>query len=292
MTEITNCIFCGSDKLNQALDLGIGIVKCAICDLLQSKYQTNKDYSQVYRPTENDREDYLLAVVQKTREVVEIKPGEKVLDIGCNDGILLGWYNKGVVTVGVDPSVKAVQESLKSGSADVAICDPFDGKELSQHFSNMGVDDVKFKVITAVDVLDIIDNPKQFFKSVKDLLKDDGVFTLQTLYLGNALQTKSDKIFNKDRTAYYLVGTIGQIIKEANLEVSGAEFTPSYMRLFITHPGVDICPDDPDRRYVLYRNWQFKLVEEVRNQYNVLETYLEFESKLREEVVPRSGRIA
>src|ERR1035438_2771891 len=124
-TENEQCILCNGKELTDVLDLGsqyvvdfvkeknekllkapLQLVKCNNCNLIQLKHRVSPDrlYKKFwYRSNINEQmRDELLAITQKAELLVDIKDGDKVLDIGCNDGTLLGWYNKRVITVGVD----------------------------------------------------------------------------------------------------------------------------------------------------------------------------------------------
>ena len=124
--ELKECILCGSKDLSVTIDLGeqfvvdfvkekdesllkapLTLMRCMECSLLQLKHRVNPDrlYRKFwYRSGINEQmRDELLAIVKKASATIELKDGDKVLDIGANDGTLLGWYPKGVTTFGVDP---------------------------------------------------------------------------------------------------------------------------------------------------------------------------------------------
>lgn len=281
MREITNCIVCGGGKLFNAIEGDTLLVKCGDCDLLQTHRINDIDYSQYNKPTSSDRSEKLLGILQKLQSVITVNPGDKVLDIGCGDGGFLGWYTKGIVTVGVDPSVYLIKDALKSHRADVAICDVFSASSIQSHFEMMGIETVKFKVITAIDILDLVQHPRLFLHSIKSLLHENGVALVQTLYLGSVLRDKMYKEITPDKMAYYLAGTLGQIVRDVGLEVSGAEFPKGVLRFYITHPGVDICKEDAELRFWFYRNYQFKLVEEIQARYDQIDTYKLFNEQMK-----------
>ena len=48
---------------------------------------------------------HVASVVKKLSSIVKVKKNDHVLDIASNDGTLLNFYDKRVVTFGVDPLV-------------------------------------------------------------------------------------------------------------------------------------------------------------------------------------------
>src|ERR1700690_3466131 len=118
--ELKACVICGSE-VKEVLSLGeqyvvdfvkekdekllkapLTLMRCIKCSLIQLKHRVNPDrlYKKFwYRSGINEQmKDELLLIVQKAQRVVELVEGDKVLDIGCNDGTLLGWYPKGITT--------------------------------------------------------------------------------------------------------------------------------------------------------------------------------------------------
>ena len=91
---------------------------------------------------------------------------KKVLDIGCNTGILLDFaYKKGCLTAGVEPSLASVDDLHKKGHVV---------------FPSIQSVTEKYDVITAFDLVEHLYDLPGFFKMVENLLDDDGVFILLT----------------------------------------------------------------------------------------------------------------
>src|ERR1039458_1658252 len=106
--ELKECILCGSTDLIVTIDLGeqfvvdfvkekdesllkapLTLMRCMECSLLQLKHRVNPDrlYRKFwYRSGINEQmRDELLTIVKKASTTVELKDGDKVLDIGAND---------------------------------------------------------------------------------------------------------------------------------------------------------------------------------------------------------------
>jgi SAM-dependent methyltransferase len=92
--------------------------------------------------------------------------GKRVLDIGCNTGILLDYaQEKGCATAGVEPSLAS--RSILSGKGHVA-------------FSSQESVTEKYDVVTAFDLVEHIYDLHIFFEIVANLLSNSGVILLLT----------------------------------------------------------------------------------------------------------------
>src|ERR1035438_9200137 len=161
-SENKQCILCQGKELTDVLDLGsqyvvdfvkeknekllkapLVLVKCNACNLIQLKHRVSQDrlYRKFwYRSGINEQmKDELLAVVQHAERVVELNAGDKVLDIGCNDGTLLGCYNKHVVTFGIDPCAELVAEGMKEHKIDIGVTDYFSASSFNAMKSALGI---------------------------------------------------------------------------------------------------------------------------------------------------------
>src|SRR2546425_8801809 len=131
----TTCRVCGSSALTPVIDLGdqhlqgsfvkpgkelpptrkipTRLVRCdpmrdeQACGLLQMEHTVPPEvlYSAYwYRSgTNNTMRQHLKGIAEEASGLAE-KPAACVLDIGCNDGTLLGFYSPEYQTFGIDPS--------------------------------------------------------------------------------------------------------------------------------------------------------------------------------------------
>ena len=88
----------------------LNLAMCKKCKLVQldrnfdPKYLYSKDYG--YRSGINrTMTEHLKKTVEKGSGLVKLQITDHVLDIASNDGTLLNFYKKKIVTVGVDPLV-------------------------------------------------------------------------------------------------------------------------------------------------------------------------------------------
>ena len=161
--KITHCRNCNEKKLKKLFTLGnlyftgkfqkennkikrskIDLNICNKCKLVQLGHKYNLKY--MYGPDYGYRtginytmSNHVKNITKYISKRAELKRGDIVIDIASNDGTLLNYYNKNIVTFGIDPilnkyrkydSIISIEESR------VAIAAPFTpsfGKSYHDH---------------------------------------------------------------------------------------------------------------------------------------------------------------
>ncbi len=161
---------------NNVIDLEL-IPELWRCDQCQSAFVQNVVPENVAvalysKGNAGDRWSQASITEQKTQEVIDVlsrhfQPGLQVLDIGCNTGELLDFAkSKGCVTAGVEFS-DASRVELKEKGHDA-------------YFSVSEIENWRFNVVTAFDLVEHLYDVKTFFDSCKDVLAEDGIFIILT----------------------------------------------------------------------------------------------------------------
>ena len=155
----------------------LNLVMCKKCKLVQldrifnPKYLYGKDYG--YRSGINrTMTEHLKKTVKKSSNLVKLQANDYVLDIASNDGTLLNFYEKKIVTVGVDPLVNKYRSYYN---------------KISYKISNFfRISDIKklnlkkkFKIITSLSVFYDLKDPNRFIRGIKECLDEKGVFVLE-----------------------------------------------------------------------------------------------------------------
>lgn len=301
--EIKQCLICGSN-VKQVIDLGsqyvvdfvkekdesllkapLTLMRCETCALVQLKHRVNPDrlYKKFwYRSGINEQmKNELLAVVEHATDTIDLNEGDKVLDIGCNDGTLLGWYHGKVMTYGVDPCADLVAEGLQAKRIDVGIMDYFSEESVCQMSRVMNLPDPKFKVITAVAMFYDVSDPVDFLKQCKNILHKDGVLIIQMNYLGTMLKDTAIDMICHEHLTYYSVLALKRAIQESVLDLQGIEFSESNggsIRAYITHPEFQAFANkDTENKLKLIHNLQYAEMMEIRNGIKTDNLYHSFE---------------
>tara|TARA_R110000796_G_scaffold43261_1_gene106287 strand:- start:2251 stop:3417 length:1167 start_codon:yes stop_codon:yes gene_type:complete len=162
--------------------------------------------------------------------------GSKVVEIGSNDGFLTSQYkNIGCTVLGVDPSRTMAEIAEKDGVPTK--CMVFDEK--SSHDINDKVD-----LVVANNVFNHANDPIDFAKGVKNILKDNGTFIFQVPYwLDTIRDLKFDQIYH-EHPSYFTVKSACNILKEAGLNVFDVEWVDYHggsIRVFASNDDREVC---------------------------------------------------
>lgn len=113
--------------------------------------------------------------IKKQVSLIEhyLKPGNKVLEIGCGEGILLSELtNSGFIVEGIEPSLDASSRARSKGL-----------KVTTSQFPAYIPDDI-FDLVILSHVLEHIANPSLFLKEVIRLIPNSYLLLIQTNYCG------------------------------------------------------------------------------------------------------------
>jgi len=164
-------------------------------------------------------ENYAGAVVARAG----LKPGGLALDIGSNDGTLLGFFQKaGMKVLGIDPARAIAADATKRGIETWA---DFFGAPLAQRIR---AERGPAAIVTANNVFAHIDDLGGVTDGVRALLAPDGVFVFEVSYLVDVYEhTLFDTIYH-EHLAYHSVGPLVRFFAAHGMEMFAAERVPSH----------------------------------------------------------------
>lgn len=239
--EIKKCRGCGSENLTPILSLGnqyvtnfiekeseqgqrvpLDLVLCEKCKLLQLKHNAPPESmwadqywykSGISSTIKSDLKD----IVSKALELKKLDEEDLVIDIGCNDGTMLGFYNHPKdKLVGFEPSKNVAKEAKEKGFN--IINNFFNSKNFKEKFGNK-----KAKIITAISMFYDLEDPNSFLKDITEVLDKDGLFIIQQNYLLTMLEQNAfDNICHEHREYYSLI-SLKNILNKYGLEVFDVE---------------------------------------------------------------------
>lgn len=234
--EIRACRSCGSTDLPQVLDLGLfaisdfpaeagkfdkaplTLLRCEACTLVQLKHTVKRErmYSRYfYRSgTQESMVAALRDVVDHARTLVDLQPGDTVLDIGANDGTLLRMYPADVTKVAYEPA----QTFWPELTADI--------KRAGDYFPQMiGGEPValttKAKIITSIACFYDSDNPNDWVRAIKANLAPDGVWINQLAYLPETIRTNNVGDICHEHLTYWSGDAMDALIRRNGLRIVG-----------------------------------------------------------------------
>jgi transcriptional regulator with XRE-family HTH domain/cyclopropane fatty-acyl-phospholipid synthase-like methyltransferase len=183
------------------------------CGLLQMSHTTPPEvlYSTYwYRSgTNQTMRDHLKGIADTASALVGKKDAH-VLDIGCNDGTLLGYYPASFKRFGVDPS-DAV-EKIPAGITVVQ--DLFPSKRLDKEAGGQ-----KFDVITSIAMFYDLEDPILFVKNIKNDLAADGLWIFEMSYMPAMLKLNSYDTICHEHLEYYSLAVVEYILRKAEMKL-------------------------------------------------------------------------
>jgi len=239
--NIKKCRSCGSLDLKEAFSLGkislacfgpqsekptkipLSLLLCQNCHLLQLKETTNphliwnSEYGYFSGINKTMRQE-LREIALSAEKLINLKAGDTVLDIGCNDGTLLNSFRtEKIHRVGFDPCrnlIAAASRLLsKYGPKIPLFYGIFRKGILFQKIKE------KAKVITAIAMFYDLDNPNQFLEDIYQCLDDRGIFIIQQNYLPEMIRRQAlDNIVHEHLT-YYSLLSLESLLNRHNLEI-------------------------------------------------------------------------
>lgn len=255
LKPIINCRSCQSANIVNILNLGnlhlsnftknnrkppkypLVIILCRNCHLLQLKH--NAPQSLLYSENYGYKSGINQTMRSELKEIVEkviIKTGRlskklTVVDIGANDGTLLGYYPKTYERIGVEPVKKLARECKKNASS--VVNDFFNYHAIKKMLGTKKAD-----IVTAISCFYDMEEPNTFVADVKKILDDKGIFVIQQNYLVKMLtQNAFDNIVH-EHLEYYSLTTLQSLLAEHGLEVFDLELRELNGGSFRTYIGL------------------------------------------------------
>jgi len=254
--ERSDCRYCGSRKLVSYLDLGaqppsnsfisrdqtarelkypLNIFICQDCSLSQLRGVVSAkvifdDYFYI--------SSFSKALVQHygrlTRSLVDkfsVSSLDGVLDIGCNDGIILdtypGDFNR---RVGVEPSKVGAMAENKGHKIYRTFFDRGTAQKILDKEGPM-------KIITATNVFAHIDDIHSVAEGVGSLLSSDGVFVIETPYLIDMIEKNLFDTIYHEHLCYIGLTSLSKFLDLHGLEV----FDVERVDMGASGPAIRVC---------------------------------------------------
>ncbi len=294
------CRICGSAHLTTAIDLGMQylqgsfskpgtiqpplrklptrLVRCDVtanehgCGLLQLAHSFPPEilYSNYwYRSATNETmRRHLKSIVHNVLETIP-SPKPTVVDIGCNDGTLLSNYPEGSTRYGVDPS--DIANEIRDGT--VVINTVFPSEQALAVLPAGGVD-----VVTSIAMFYDLEDPVDFARKVKLLLKKDGIWVFEMSYLPLMLLQNSFDTICHEHLEYYSLAVLEAIMKKADLRIFRAsinDINGGSIRCYACHASNSAYGTPNDRTFLTRLR-----IAEFQMELDTSEPYAAFERRI------------
>jgi hypothetical protein len=197
-----------------------------------------------------------------------LKAGDRVVDIGSNDGTWVKTYDKhGIKATGVEPATNLAARANK------------DGADTLNAFFNVAAAEEILKtrgapnLVTAAGVFFHLEELHSATEGVARLIGDSGTFCVQAIYLGEILKhTEFDNIYHEHLT-YWTVRSIQKLFDQFDLEVFRVNLLPIHggsLEMLVAKKGTRKMDASVKR----YRD------EETAQGYDKIETYRAFNDRV------------
>ena len=242
VVPLAACRLCGSSDLVTVLDLGeqaltgvfpasvleqvsrgpLELVWCSSCTLLQLAhgYEPTEMYGDNYgyrSGLNRSMQIHLSRKATRLEALVELAPGDVVLDIGSNDGTLLGAYTTTRLRrIGIDPTAARFAEYYPSDA--VIVADFFSASRFQE------VSDVPARIITSIAMYYDVEDPVAFAREIRDCLTPDGVWHFEQSYMPSMLRSTAYDTVCHEHIEYYSLATVRRILEQAELELIDVRF--------------------------------------------------------------------
>lgn len=231
-----SCRFCQAENLTKVLDLGnmplaggflkeqdfeneklypLELYECQDCGLVQVG-EIPKEQKELFTNT-LFRSSTSKAVIKHFKELAkELKGYKTILEIGCNDGVLIKPLEKlGVRTIGIDPSINDYfTEQL--------------AKELESRYGQVDAIVSSYTFSHIDDILDVM-------YGIKLLLKDEGILIIES-YFFDIDKLQYDMIYH-EHAVYLSPKSMIKFLERFGMEVFDIKFIPEFrsgcMRYYI-----------------------------------------------------------
>lgn len=242
----SECRICGHRDLKKILDLGqmppanaflnsqkdfiaekkfpLEVYFCSNCSLVQLLDIVNPEILfrryDYLTSASKPLADHFIKMGQDLAQRFIKSKSDLVIEIGSNDGILLGAIKGNSRILGIEPAKNVAALAVKNGIETIS---EFFNKNLAQEISK------KYglaKIIIANNVVAHIDALKDLFGGIKALIGDEGFFIFEVHWVGNLVDEGGfDQIYH-EHLSYFSLLALENLVKPFDLKIFDVELVP------------------------------------------------------------------
>lgn len=244
------CGICGSDALKPVFSLGeqfiagaffkdanvdtpfrqrypLDLVRCDLaasataCGLVQLRHVVSRELLFThygYRSGINQTmRDNLREIARAAEKMVDLRPGDTVVDIGCNDGtLLLAYGTPGIDTLGIDPADDVTRYARDRG---IEVAREFFSRETFER-RRPGK---RARIVTSIAMFYDLPDPVSFARDIAAILEPDGVWVIELSWLAAMIRMNAFDTICHEHLEYYALRQIEWILGRAGLRLHDVE---------------------------------------------------------------------
>jgi SAM-dependent methyltransferase len=226
------------DLKKKIINYQLKINFCLNCGHLQLGHLVNREkIFKNYLYTTNTGQQNVEHFKKYANKIQKLFPKKnkkyKILDIASNDGTFLSFFNNNnFLRIGVDPARNLKKIAEKNKIIQIPI-----------FFSLKTSHDIKkkygeFDIITANHVCAHLENPNDFFRGVKELLSNKGIFVFEVSYRLEVIKNKTFDTIYHEHVDFHSLKPIINFAKKFNLELFDFDLVEAQggsIRFYIGH---------------------------------------------------------
>lgn len=163
--------------------------------------------------------DALADISSAAARLVSLEEVDSVLDIGCNDGTLLGSYTvPGLYKIGFDPAQNLAVFSRKI--ADKVLVGFF---EADGFLADPDLQKVRPKAITSIAMFYDLEDPNKFVSDIKRIMHPEGVWIVQMSYLPLMLKQNDFGNICHEHLEYYSLQSLEYLLHQHDFAIVDAQ---------------------------------------------------------------------
>jgi hypothetical protein len=183
--------------------------------IVNKKILFSKDYAYTSSTTKILRENFQ-ELYNDCNKIVKISSSDLVIDIGSNDGNLLGNFKNHHRVLGITPE-KIGKIAIRKGIP--TLIRYFDKPTAKLVLKKYG----KAKIITATNVFAHIENVSELMKNILKILQKDGVFISESHYLVSLIKTNQYDTIYHEHLRYYSLSSLKYLFDKYGLKIIHAK---------------------------------------------------------------------
>ena len=257
---VKRCQVCDSADLEQVLFLGylppvnamppVGqtpseqpsypalLLRCPRCQLIQLGLIVDPqilfppEYPYTSGTTKILRENFA-ELYRECNTLVPLEPDDLVVDIGSNDGTLLGNFVTGHPVQGIEPTNAGNLANKRGIPTFISF---FNAEAAAMVRAEKGL----AKIITATNVFAHIEDIHTVVDNILSLLADDGVFISESHYIHSLIETLQYDTIYHEHLRYYSLHSLKYLLEMHGLTVFHAKRIPTHggsIRVYAARPG-------------------------------------------------------
>lgn len=213
--------FVPKDRIGKGLKAPLDLMQCGNCSLLQLRHTAPQEllYSRYYwyrSGVTDTMRRALRDITGQIESMIELVPGDVVLDIGANDGTMLATYTAaGIHKVGCEPANNLVDQLRQN--ADYVMHDFWNFERYMELASRWSLG--KAKVITAIGMFYDLEDPNKFIRDAQEALAEDGIFVAQLMCLASMIEKNDVGNICHEHLEYYSLESLKYLFETNGLEI-------------------------------------------------------------------------